>query len=357
MKFLRFFISFIFIFVFLGTGLIAPIIFIYQSGKNFIEEVQLNTKNRALEITSTLDTMSGESLYYDNLISLSNVMAKIKNYTNIRNDPYKIEEIFLLDNANRLLAHNDITKVAKDYQPKYDKKIYKLGEILFSGNPIQIETIGFASIQLPEEIKKLDSFLFFISIEKIIINYINKYLPDLLAEKFHVYSSVYPPDENIPKGSLHIVIKNYGIVPLFSYWLKQVFYISLISLGIFIILLIFFINLLIKIYHYNDLSKHNEEIFEDMIEIPDSSKATKLPEDELSLDYFEPPISKEDNNQTDIEQDKNDENNKQEDLSKNRKVVFINSLKKHSKLTKEDRKNLQKIVGEYENVIDALPLE
>ncbi|GIX40796.1 MAG: hypothetical protein KatS3mg129_0529 [Leptospiraceae bacterium] len=349
-KFAQFILSFIIIIVFLGIGLVLPLIFIYKSGKNFIEDVQKQTKNRALEIAIALDTMSGESFYYDNMISLSNVMAKIKEHTNIRNDPYKIKEIFLLDNENHLLAHNDIIKVAKDFQPQFDPEKYKLGQILFYGNPISIETIGYAEIQLPEEIKKLNSYLLFIPVEKILKESIRKYLPDLLANQFHVYSSVYPPDEVYPKGSLHIIIENQGIVPLVSYWLKQMFYISLISISIFFILFILFMILLIQLLKK---SESKNEVFDEIIEIPDTDTSKeKLPEDELSLDYFEPDFE-------DIEEVKEEKINKNNiiSLSEYQKKTNKNLKQKIDSSQSEEKKNTQKIVNDYENIIDALPLE
>ncbi len=358
-KFFQFILSFLIVLIFLGIGFIAPIFYIYQSGKDFIQEVQQQTRNRAQEIAIALDTMSGESIYYDNMISLSNVMAKIKEHTNIRNDPYKIQEIFLLDKENRLLAHNDILKVAKDFHPNYDPQKYRLGQILFYGNPVVIEITNYAEIQLPPELKKLNSYLFFINIENMINSYLKKYLPDLLANQFHVYTSVYPPDEVIPKASLHILIENTGIVSLISYWVKQMFYVWLFSSAVFIVLFLYFMILLYV------LLKKPKQDFENFAQI---EKETALPEDELNLDNVDIDFDlselpgKDNQEKQNIDVLSNEEvqlDSKefpdQDKKMQSKNVVSIQEYQKNKNLI--EQKNIQNISNDFENIIDALPLD
>ncbi|MCX7811449.1 MAG: hypothetical protein N2247_11095 [Leptospiraceae bacterium] len=358
-RFFQFILSLIIVLIFLGIGLIAPIFYIYQSGKDFIQEVQQQTRNRAQEIAIALDTMSGESIYYDNMISLSNVMAKIKEHTNIRNDPYKIQEIFLLDSKNLLLAHNDILKVAKDFQPNYDPKKYRLGQLLFYGNPVAIEITNYAEVQLPPELKKLDSFLFFINIENTINSYLKKYLPDLLANQFHVYTSVYPPDEILPKASLHILIENTGIVPLVSYWIKQMFYVWLFSSAVFVVLFLYFMILLYV------LLKKPKQDFIDTVQI---EKEAILPEDELNLDNVDidfdlkelPVQDKKEKQSDDVLSDEEIQLDSQEFPDQDKKmqsknVVFMQEYQKNKNL--KEQKNTQNIAKDFENIIDALPLD
>jgi len=358
-RFFHFILSFVIVIIFLGVGFIVPIVYIYQSGKDFIQEVQQQTRNRVQEIAIALDTMSGESIYYDNMISLSNVMAKIKEHTNIRNDPYKIQEIFLLDKENRLLAHNDILKVAKDFQPNYDPKKYRLGQILFYGNPVAIEITNYAEVQLPPELKKLDSYLFFINIENMVNSYLKKYLPDLLANQYHVYTSVYPPDEILPKASLHILIENTGIVPLISYWVKQMFYVWLFSSAVFVALFLYFMILLYV------LLKKPKQDFIDTIQI---EKETNLPEDELNIDNVDidfdlielPGKDTQEKQNVDVLYNEEEQLDLQEFPEQDKKmqsknIISIQEYQKNKNL--KEQKNTQYISNDFENIIDALPLD
>lgn len=334
MKLFKFISGFLIIFLILFLGLLVPIIYIFQSGKAFIEEIQSQTKNRAIEITYALDAMSGESIYYDNIISLSSVMTKIMENNNQRNDPYKIKEIFLLDEKNNLLAHNDITKVAKDFQPKYDPTKYKLGVILFSGSPVGLQVIGKTKIQFPEVVTKFNAFTKpFFDIEKQISEWIEKYIPDLLANEFHLYSSVYPPDELLPKGSLHLLIENQGIAPLVSYWIKQVFFVSFLSLVIFMILFLGFITFFAYILFFTN----KKEVLSN--QIPEIEEK-KFPEDDLNVD-------KDLISDIDLEEEKEEVNDK---------VVSLEEYKK-SELAEEKRKEFKKAVNQNEDIIDAQPIE
>lgn len=335
MKIFKFLVGFFIIFFILSLGLVIPIIYIFQSGKAFIEEIQNQTKNRAIEITNALDAMSGESIYYDNMISLSSVMTKIMENNNQRNDPYKIKEIFLLDQRNNLLAHNDITKLAKDFQPKYDPTKYKLGTILFSGSPIGLEIIGKTKIQFPEVITKLNSFTKpFFDIEKQITHWIEKYIPDLLANEFHLYSSVYPPDELLPKGSLHLLIENQGITPLVSYWIKQVFFVFFLSFLIFIILFIIFVAFFTYV------------LFKDKKEILTEHQITKIQDEKLPEDHLN--VNEEVISDIDLEE--------VNEVESNDKVISLDEYKK-SELGESKQREFKKVVNQSNDIIDAQPIE
>lgn len=377
-RYLKILFTVIFMFLFLGSAFIIPVYYIYQSGKNFIEEIQFHTKSRAIEIATALDTMSGESLYYDNLISLSNVLAKIIEVKNQKEDPYKILEIFLLDNNHQLLAHNNIFKVAKDHQNKNDPKTQKLGRVLFANNNIDIEITGYSDVKLPEEVLKLDSFIPFLDLEEIVKNKIKKNIPELLANEFHVYSSVYPPDEILPRASLHIMIKNFGIEPLISYWIKQMFYVIIFSFIIFLILFGFFIITLYNLLT-QDINKIVEKDLELLPEQIQNDYKNDLPEDELSLSNldskeFENDVIEEMESKTNVE--KHSLNIQHEDINQTKnKVIFLKDFQKKkikeennksedihqvensSKKSLEKEKNTKKELIDYENIIDALPLD
>lgn len=318
----------------LFSAFMIPIVYIYQSGKNFIEEIQLQTKNRAMEITLALDSMSGESIYYDNMISLSNIMSRIMENNNSKLDPYKIKEIFLLNEKDQIIAHNEIVKVAKDFQPYLDPQKYKLKTVLFSGNPIKLEIIGKAKIEYPEIVKKINLFVKpLFNIEEKIQNWIENSIPEILANEFHVYTSVYPPDEVLPKGSLHLIIENQGIGPLISYWIRDMLFVFALSFSIGILLFFSFVVLLFMLL----LKNKQKQIFDfkkykDVEKIPEEVK-----QEETQVEQIQQ-----------ITEDKNDINQAE--------VIFLEDYRKTNQ-PKEKKITIKRINYEYESIMDAQPLE
>lgn len=335
MKVAKFIFALLVILIVLFFAFIIPIVYMYQSGKNFIDEIQSQTKHRALEIAFALDSMSGESIYYDNMISLSNVMTRIMENNNLKLDPYKIKEIFLLNEKKQVIAHNDIIKVAKDFQPNLDFQKYKLGTILFSGNPVKLEITGKAKIEYPEIVKKLNLVLKpLFNIEEKIQEWIESSLPDLLANEFHIYTSVYPPDEMLPKGSLHLIIENQGIGPLVSYWIRDMLLVFTLSFFVSILLFFGFMIFLIMLLFKKQESQTSEFIDVKEVEIlpEEQKKAEEIKTEELQLG---------------VEQ--------QEKLNQT-KIISLEDYKKINK-QQEKQKTIKEIVNKYENILDAQPLE
>ncbi len=279
-------------------------------------------------------------------------MSKIVEHANTRNDPYKIKEIFLLDKNNKLIAHSNIIQMAKDFQSNYSADKFKY-KILIYENPIEIEITGYVSFEFPNEKNKQNKIIE--NIYKIVFDYVKKYLPELLANQFHVSGSVYVPDESLPQGTLHIIIENYGIYPLVMHWLHNVIKITILGVFSFIIIFILFIIFLIQIY------KKDKENFEEIIEIPEKQD---LPEDGFQ-------IQESDFNAQELDSiiKKEPENN----------IINLNDYKKLSKVKKENKKsisedtitkienntikqedkekNIQKNKEFYEKIMDALPFD
>ncbi len=331
LRHIQFLLAILILLIFSSLFIFLPISYVYWSGKSFIEEIQSQTKNRALEVGVALNTLSGESFYYDNMISLSYVMAKIVEHTNTREDPYQIKEIFLIDQKERLIAHSDITKLAKDMQEKYDPIKYKFNELLFVLNPITIDIIGYADIQIPEVLFK-----------KNIENFVQKYLKNLLPNKFHVYTNIYPPDERLPVGSLHIIIHNYGISTMITKWVSDMINVILISV---VISILFFLTGIIYLYY--TIYKKSEIIVEEIKELEDKD-LEELPEDTLAPDAQEIEEIK----KVDIEPPP-PPSEKIKTEQQSGKEIPIQSLIS----LKESKKNRVELQNKTDDVLDAIPIE
>ncbi len=187
--------------ILLVAALAIPVWYVYSQGNRFVRESEQVARNRALEMGITLNTLSGESLYYDNLIALSHTMHMVVRQNQTRNDAFEIREIFLVDNDGRLIAHSDIAKLASDSGVSYDPEIFRFGQLRFKGDPLSLEVTERVKPEFGPLITRL-------GLAPLFEGLLARMLPGLTASDYHLAGSVYMPDEALPSGSLHILIHN-----------------------------------------------------------------------------------------------------------------------------------------------------
>ncbi|MBW7858757.1 MAG: hypothetical protein H3C43_10815, partial [Leptonema sp. (in: Bacteria)] len=177
MKLLKIILGSFLIAVLLITALALPVWYIYSQGNQFVVDAEKSAQNRSYEMAITLNTMSAESLYYDNLIALSSTLATVVNQSSERNDPFKIQEIFVVDKTGNLIAHSDIAKMAAESFTKYDSSQYHFGEVRFKSDPISIEVTERVKPEYGSLVKNL-------KLEPVFDYLLNKMLPNLAASRY-----------------------------------------------------------------------------------------------------------------------------------------------------------------------------
>lgn len=213
--------------VLLVTALALPVWYVYSQGNRFVRESEQVARNRALEMGITLNTLSGESLYYDNLIALSHTMHMVVRQSETRKDAFQIREIFVVDKDGKLIAHSDIAKLAADSGVSYDKDKFQFGQLRFKGDPLSLEVTQRVKPDFGPLVAKIGATPLF---ERLLAFM----LPDLTASDYHLAGSVYMPDEALPSGSLHIVIHNQNaalVLAQYSSTVLQALAVSVLGAG------------------------------------------------------------------------------------------------------------------------------
>ena len=228
------------------AALALPVWYVYSQGRDFVADADRVARQRSAEIGITLNTLSGESLYYDNLIALSSTMNAIVRQSATRQDPFAITEIFLVDKDGVVLAHSDIARVAFDSGTKYDNEKFQFGQVRFKGDPLTVEVTKRVEPEFGPFIKKA-------GLEPAFRIFMGSVLPDLSASDFHIAGSVYMPDEVLPSGSVHILIHNANAITIMNRYSSTVLQTLVLSVvGALLLWLIFTIVLGILVFTNHD---------------------------------------------------------------------------------------------------------
>ncbi len=207
--------------IMLLVGMVPAGYFIYRDGAEMVGEVQNQARSRASQLTVALGAQASEATSPEALVALCETMKELVQDSQEAARAFVVEETFLIDLEGRVLAHNDIARVAKDSGITYSEEKYK--EVLLNARqyPMDLEVTGRTNYRPDAPLAWL-------------IPMLEKYIPDLRANKFHVAYAVYLPDADVPSGSLHVYLRNDGIDNILNlYWqnvLRTITY-SLIAYG------------------------------------------------------------------------------------------------------------------------------
>ena len=188
------------------VGMIPAGYFVYRDGAEMVQEVQKQAKSRASQLTVALGAQASEATSPEALVGLCETMKQLVQDSQASARGFIVEEAFLIDLEGRVLAHNDVARVAKDSGITYSDEKYQ--DVLMNARryPLDLEVIGRTDYRPDAPLVALLPFL-------------EKYLPDLRANRFHVAYAVYLPDADVPSGSLHVYLKNEGINNILNlYW-------------------------------------------------------------------------------------------------------------------------------------------
>ncbi|MEQ8352380.1 MAG: hypothetical protein RH862_12895 [Leptospiraceae bacterium] len=207
--------------VMLLVGMIPAGYFIYRDGAEMVGEVQNQARSRASQLTVALGAQASEATSSEALVSLCETMKQLVQDSQEAARGFVVEKTFLIDLEGRVLAHNDVASVAQDSGITYPEEKYK--DVLLNARryPLNLEVTGRTNYRPDAPLASL-------------IPLLERYIPDLRANSFHVAYAVYLPDADVPSGSLHVFLRNDGIENILNlYWqnvLRTITY-SLIAYG------------------------------------------------------------------------------------------------------------------------------
>lgn len=187
-------------------GMIPAGYFIYRDGAELVQEVQKQAKSRASQLTVALGAQASEATTPEAMVALCETMKQLVMDSQTAARGFIVEEAFLIDLEGRVMAHNDVARVARDSGISYSEEKYQ--EVLMNARryPLDLEVVGRTNYQPKAPLAMLIPFL-------------ERYIPDLRANRFHVAYAVYLPDADVPSGSLHVYLRNQGMDNILDlYW-------------------------------------------------------------------------------------------------------------------------------------------
>jgi hypothetical protein len=163
----------------------------------------------------------------------SAIFSKMTKDSKDRSDPFRIEEIFLLNRKGDIIAHSDITKMSKFFTDEKDKNDLLRTGGRGPGAPSSVKVIS---------IMQNNGLMHPKLYEAASANF-----PDLMAEKYSVSVAVFPVDSDIANATLHIMLYNTTFPDFYKKLEDQVIRIILLDFGIaaFVSLLVMIIVLIV----------------------------------------------------------------------------------------------------------------
>lgn len=221
-----FFLS-VFVWIVLLLGLIPGVFFVYNSGLELINELEFETRSRSTELASTIGTLAQESEDPASMVALCQTMNAIVNGSSNRAPTLAVTEAFFINREGKVLAHNEIAKVASQSSVVYDEKKYLDASKRWMRNPVLIEPNGSIESIDNETLNELMPLL-------------QEFFPELLINRYHASFVVYPPDEIVPSGSVHLMLENNGLQGVLISFLESLISVAIISVAVHFFLWILF---------------------------------------------------------------------------------------------------------------------
>ena len=161
------------------------------------QQFTLLTRTRGRELVVALATMAGESSSGPARVRLSATMNRVTSTSRGRADAFEIQEIALVDRDGKVLAHNDIAKVAGKAEPSFAGAKFDAVMNLPERDPVSFEVMESkaARVPLPEFAEEFRDTL-------------APLLPDLPAvpTKVMINAAVFRVDEEAASARLHMIV-------------------------------------------------------------------------------------------------------------------------------------------------------
>jgi hypothetical protein len=174
---------------------------ILRLGAEGLREVQNVSRSRGVEIALAVAQMAGEKFDDDMGVKLSSVMNQVVRISQQRNEDFQVREMIMLRSDGTIMAANEITRVARDAEKKYDGPEYARAMELLARTPTSIratkeERTG--AVPVYDLIRKFSPGL---------ADALARSYPEKVAVEYHVIAAVYPVDEDIqPAGAVHMFV-------------------------------------------------------------------------------------------------------------------------------------------------------
>jgi len=181
------------LFVVLFTGsVVAEAFFFHRQITLHTSRVARELRERSYLIAGALGKVTSEfeRKGKEMNVVLSSVMYDAVRESKERSDEFTLDEIFYLDRNRKLIAHNDVSKIAKG-----SKNDFAADEYLRPYDRTPVQPIGMTNVEsLPDDP----------SIPGAVYRRLKQRYPKLFVIRTHVSVSVFPVDSDVVIGAVHL---------------------------------------------------------------------------------------------------------------------------------------------------------
>lgn len=179
-------------------------------GTAYINDIAGVTRGQAGELLQVLVSQSEGELSPERLVQLSSTMAALEERTMHQTQGITaIREIALIDKKGKILAHNDVTRMAKNAVSRFtDEKYTKISQRI-RRDSIAITAQEAYNPELPANPVAR-------RVSEALIPHLKKEFPELFIATYEATAAVYPVDGEIPSGGVVMVLENRAPLRVFG---------------------------------------------------------------------------------------------------------------------------------------------
>lgn len=192
-------------------GIALPAMYVARHiGTTYIRDMTAVARTQAVELLLVLVSQSEGDRSPEKMVQLSSTMAALEERTMHQTQGIvAIREIALIDTKGRVLAHNDVTKMARDTPSRFHEEKYtRIGQRI-RRDSIQILPLETFSPQLPSNKAAQKA-------GELLLPALQKSFPDLFVSSYEATAAVYPVDGEVPSGGIVMVVENRAPLRIFG---------------------------------------------------------------------------------------------------------------------------------------------
>lgn len=179
-------------------------------GTAYINDISGIARGQSGELLQIIVSQSEGDLSADRLVLLASTMASLEERTMRQTQGIAaVREIALIDTKGRVLAHNDVTKIAKNTPSRFTEDKYLKIAQRTRRDSIAILPIEGYNPALPSNPVAR-------KISEAVLPEMKKMFPELFVSAYEATSAVYPVDGEIPSGGVVMVVENRAPIRVFG---------------------------------------------------------------------------------------------------------------------------------------------
>ncbi|MBI3396577.1 MAG: hypothetical protein HY042_12120 [Spirochaetia bacterium] len=202
------------------TAVASSTFALYWQTRSSVAEVLSLAQRRGAELGIALSTMATEQAGRDKgMVAMSAVFTDLVRLSKSRNEDFVVEEVFLLDSKGKLLAHNDVSKLAKDAvaasTAEYSKPEYSQVLNRDRRDPVVSRPLPADSSVIPTPREMI----------------LARILPGLTNVRAHIGVAVFQVDADFPTAGVHMIVSVKSMTGIIAGLTQSFLYALAVSAG------------------------------------------------------------------------------------------------------------------------------